>query len=153
MEKLSLTGKSKHNTDESMRGLSAVLVNGNDIFIDNGAIHAKSRLERGLTYVKRREEIENAREVIGFWITLHRFDQGQGYYGAMPFRLYIDEAAQKVYKSLAEQVNGMDKAVHGQVQVEDVPQEVRTRVGEFLKTVRSDLWEQAQDTFRTAFSE
>ncbi len=50
MEKLSLTGKSVHSTDDTLKGLSAVFVDGDRIFIDNGAIHAKSELERSVTF-------------------------------------------------------------------------------------------------------
>lgn len=152
MEKLQLTGKSKHSVDDSMKGLSAVLVDGDEVFIDNGAIHAKSRLEKGITFVKTREEVVNGREVLGFWITLHRFDGKQGFYGAMPFSLVIDSQAQTGYKSLAEQVNGMDKAVKGNISVTEVPTETVTKVGAFLRGLRPDLWEHAAPEFREAFS-
>lgn len=151
MEKLQLTGKSKHNVDDSMKGLSAVLIDGDGIFIDNGAIHAKSRLEKGITFVKTQQEVPNGREVLGFWITLHRFDGKQGFYGAMPFSIWIDADAQLGYKSLAHQVNGMDRAVKGQIDVTGVSDDVMRRVGEFLQKLRPDLWENAAPEFRAAF--
>ncbi|SFU38784.1 YwhD family protein [Alicyclobacillus macrosporangiidus] len=152
MEKLNLTGKSKHSSDDALRGLSAVFVDGERVFIDNGAIHAKSNLERGLTFVKNREEVPNPRDVWVFWITLRRGPDGQGYHGAMPFRLWVDEAAGVGFKSLAEQVNKMEKAVKGQVDLTGVPDEVVARVGGFLKQLRPDLWDHAGEAFRTAFA-
>jgi len=152
MEKLQLTGKSKHGVDDSMKGLSAVLVDGDEVFIDNGAIHAKSRIERGITFVKKREEVQNPREVLGFWITLHRFEGQQGFYGAQPFRLYLDAEAGLGFKSLSEQVNGMDKAVKGEVNVTDIALETVRQVSLFLQQLRPDLWERAGDNFRNAFA-
>ncbi|MBX5436015.1 MAG: YwhD family protein [Alicyclobacillaceae bacterium] len=152
MEKLNLTGQSKHATDDAMRGLSAVLVDGDEVFVDNGAIHGKSRLERGIRFVQSREEVPHPRPVRGFWITLRRGQGGaQGYHGAAAFTLYIDSAAQVGYKSLSEQVNGMDKAVKGKVDVAGVPADVRRRVGLFLQQIRPELWDNASDEFRSAF--
>ncbi|MCL6548427.1 MAG: YwhD family protein [Alicyclobacillus sp.] len=152
MEKLSLTGQSKHSTDDAMRGLSAVLVDGEEVFVDNGAVHGKSRLERGVTFVKTLSDVPNPRTVHGFWVTLRRTGGAQGYHGAAAFTLYIDSAAQLGYKSLSEQVNGMDKAVKGKVDVEKVPDEIRHRVAAFLQQVRPELWENASPAFREAFA-
>ncbi|GGI97612.1 hypothetical protein GCM10010885_04120 [Alicyclobacillus cellulosilyticus] len=152
MEKLGLTGASKHTGDDALRGLSAVLVDGDEVFVDNGAIHAKSRVERGIAFVDDRALVPQPRHIIGFWITLHRFEGGtQGFYGAMPFHLWIDSEAKKGYKSLAEQVKGMEKAIRGTVDVSSVPADVRHRVAAFLQQIRPDLWEHAAPGFREAF--
>lgn len=153
MEKLSLTGKAKHSTDDAMKGLSALFVDGDKVFVDNGAIHAKSELERGLTFVKSIEELHDPRLVWVFWITLHRFEGNvQGYYGAMPFELWIDEAGTHAYKSLADQVNKMEKAVKGTVDLAAIQPDVRNKAHTFLSSIRSDLWEHASPAFREAFT-
>jgi YwhD family len=153
MEKLSLTGKSVHSTDDALKGLSAVFVDGDRVFIDNGAIHAKSQLERSVTFVKSKDELESPRSVYVFWITLKRLEGKMGFHGAMPFVLWIDEQAKLGYKSLAEQVNKMDKAVRGQIDVNGIPDDVRRKVREFLVQLRPDLWENAAPAFRAAFED
>ncbi|MCL6446507.1 MAG: YwhD family protein [Alicyclobacillus sp.] len=153
MEKLSLTGSSKHGTDDALRGLSAVLVDGSNVFVDNGAIHGKSCVERDIRFVKTVDEVPNPRTIWAFWITLHRFEAGQGYYGAMPFRLLVDSDAKLGYKSLAEEVNGMEKAVKGQVETTGVPSAVVAQVGQFLRTIRPELWTNAAEAFRNAFGQ
>lgn len=156
MQKLNLTSQSKHGSgvDDSMRGLSAVFVDDERVFIDNGAIHAKSELERGVQFVKSLDEVPNPRLVWGFWVTLHRFDGGvQGYYGLTAFALHLDAAAKVAYKSLAEQVNHMEKAVKGQVAVSHISPEIMTRLGAFLQAVRPELWTNAATDFRAAFPE
>ncbi|MCY0887602.1 MAG: YwhD family protein [Alicyclobacillaceae bacterium] len=152
MQKLSLTGQSKHSTDEQLRGLSVLFVDGDDVFIDNGAIHGKSRLETGIKFVKDKSDVPNGRTILGLWLTLHRFPEGQGLYGAMPFELVIDDKAGLGYKNLAVQVNGMDKAVRGQVEVSALSPEQKQKILDYLRGVRSDLWDNAAPDFRTAFA-
>lgn len=152
MQKLSLTGSAKHQTDDQMKGLSAVFLDGDEIFVDNGAIHAKSRLEFGVKFVASREEVPDARHIQGIWITLKRQTNGLGYTGAMPFELWIDDATKMGYKKLMEQVNQMDKAVRGQVDLTGLPKETIHKFGEHLQKIRPDLWENAADAFIQAFS-
>lgn len=151
LEKLSLTGQSKHAVDDQMKGLSALFVDGEAIFIDNGAIHAKSRLERNIQFVKRADEVPNGRLIYGMWLTLHRFKSGQGYYGAAVFTLTIDDTLQIGYKDLSNHVNQMDHAVRGRIMLDPLPHELRDKIGGFLKAARLDLWQNAQPAFLTAF--
>jgi hypothetical protein len=153
LEKLSLTGKAGHGAgDETLRGLSAVLIDGDDVFIDNGAIHAKSRVEREIRFLKSLDEVPNPRLVWGFWVTLKRREGGvQGFHGIMPFQLHIDQDAKLGYKNLAQHVNHMEKAVKGHADLTGVPDAVRDKLQRFLQSVRPDLWENAAETFLQAF--
>lgn len=151
MQNLKLTGTSKHQTDDQLKGLSAVLVDGTSVFVDNGAIHAKSRVEVGIKFVQSLEEVQNPRHIHGFWVTLKRQAEGLGFHGLMPFDLWIDANAKLGYKKLSDHVNRMDKAVRGQVDVADVPEEIVAKVGMHLKQMRSDLWDHASDAFKAAF--
>lgn len=152
MQKLNLTGTSKHQTDDQMKGLSAIFMDGDNVFVDNGAIHAKSRIEAGIKFVANRDELPNPRHIYGLWITLKRQENGLGYTGAMPFDLWIDDEAKLGYKKLSEHVNQMDKAVRGQVDVSPLPAEVVAKFGEHLRKIREDLWNNAAESFRSAFS-
>ncbi|GMA62237.1 YwhD family protein [Alicyclobacillus fastidiosus] len=152
MQKLNLTGTSKHQTDDQMKGLSAIFVDGDEVFVDNGAIHAKSRLEVGVKFVPSLDEVPNPRRVEGVWVTLKRQESGLGYTGAMPFELWIDSANKLGYKKLSDHVNQMDKAVRGQVDLSRMSSEAIQKVGQYVQTIRPDLWENATDAFRSAFS-
>lgn len=136
-----------------MKGLSAVFMDGAEVFVDNGAMHAKSRLEIGVKFLTNRDEIPNARHIQGLWISLKRHEGGLGYAGAMPFELWIDDEAKAGFKSLTQHVNQMDKAVRGQVDVSSLDTTVITTFSKFLKDTRPDLWEHASAAFRTAFDD
>ncbi|MFX4301856.1 YwhD family protein [Alicyclobacillus tolerans] len=152
VQKLSLTGSTKHAADDQLRGLSVLFLDGDEVFIDNGAIHGKSRLETGVKFVQNRAEVPNGRTVLGLWITLHRFPEGQGFYGVQPFELFLDKEAQVGYKNLVEQVKGMEKAVRGEVNLAGVPQAARQKIVEYLQKVRPDLWQHAQPAFLEAMT-
>jgi hypothetical protein len=158
VEQLRLTSRPTHSTDNQLRGMSAVIIDGDSVFVDNGAIHAKSGIERGIRFVQRPEEVPEPRRAWICWVTLHRFDaddgQGkvQGYYGLQVFPVDIDAKAKIGYKSLAESVNKMGYAVKGKVDISPLPSAERRRLGEFLRGLRPDLWEHANPAFRAAFS-
>jgi hypothetical protein len=101
-----------------------------------------------MTWVKTPEEVPNARRVKGLWITLKRQTGGLGYAGAMPFDLWIDPERKMGYKKLTEQVNHMDKAVRGHVDLSSFTREELDKIGEHLKTIRPDLWENASEAFK-----
>ncbi|QQE80373.1 YwhD family protein [Alicyclobacillus sp. SO9] len=144
MKELKLTGKKTHSTDDQMRGLSAVLVDGTDVFVDNGAIHAKSRLEKGIKFVKEKAELKNPREIWVFWLTIGRVEGSEkGYKAVQGYPMYIDEEASLGYKSMADSVNSMDRVVRGSVDVSNVPREILARLKNFLKS-RETLWEHAK---------
>ncbi len=158
MELLRLTSRPKPSADNQMRGMSAVIVDGDRVFVDNGAIHAKSGIERGIRFVNNRDEVPNPRRAWICWVTLHRFDapdgQGkvQGYYGLQAFPIDIDGEAKVGYKSLAESVNKMDYAVKGRVDIRNMPEKDRIRLRDFLKGLRPDLWQAASPEFLSAFA-
>lgn len=151
MESLRLTSKKSHSTDDQMRGLSAVLVDGEAVFIDNGAIHAKSRVEKGITFVKDKTLVEHPRDVWCFWVTLKRREGGvQGYHAIQGFAMEIDAAKSNGFKNLSDSVNKMDHVVKGLSSLTDVPEAVKVKLHQFLKS-RTELWEHASDNFREVF--
>ncbi|MCL6637902.1 MAG: YwhD family protein, partial [Alicyclobacillus sp.] len=100
-------------------------------------------------FTRSLEELHPTREVWVIWLTLRRGEDGQqGFAGAQPFRIWVDAQQRLGYKSLSEQVNRMDRAVKGQVDLTAVPAPVRQRAAAYLRQVRPDLWERASAAFR-----
>ncbi len=156
MQEIGINGSSSHaRGDGTLRGLSAVFIDERRVFIDNGAVHGKSQLERSLQFVKNQGELKQPRRVWVVWVTIKRFAQtGQGFHGAMPFSLWIDESGKMGYKSLAEQVNQMDRAIQGRVNLEGMSPEERNELKEYLKSDNNKhLWENATREFREAFGD
>lgn len=152
MENLRLTSKKTHTTDDQMRGLSAVLVDGERVFIDNGAIHAKSQVEKGVAFGRTEADVPNGRQVWCFWVTLKRREGGQqGYHAVQGFPMLIDAEAKAGYKNLADSVNKMDRVVKGLSSLEQVPADVQEKLRHFLQQ-RTELWERASESFLEVFN-
>jgi hypothetical protein len=140
---LSLTGRSAHGTPDELASLSAVLIHGDDIFVDQGAIHGKSRLERGIDFrtAKSAEEVPNGEKVAIVWVTLRAYEGGKGYNGIASAEIVVNLEQKVGYKPMASLVNQMDRAMKGRVDVSNLSAEQRAKLAGFLQTLRADLWE------------
>jgi hypothetical protein len=153
---LGLTGQTGHGRPDEFASLSAVIIDGDSIFIDNGAIHGKSRVERGIQFgAKSPEQVPDGRRIIVVWVTLKRGESGIGYGGicaSVPFSINAD--AQLGYKSLPDQVNKMGDAMQGKIQLDVLTPEEKTTLAAFLQEFRSgELWNNSRSEVLAAFGE
>jgi len=149
---LNLTGTSGHGTPEEFANLSVVMITDEDIFIDNGAIHGKSRIERGVdfrTYTAP-EQVPNAKRIASVWVTLKRGEGGMGYSGVCAAEIFVNGEERVGYKSMALLVNTMDRAVKGRIDLALLTDEQRARLAAFMQELRPDLWENASDEVKSA---
>lgn len=140
---LGLTGQTGHGTPDELASLSAVIIDGDSIFVDNGAIHGKSRVERGIQFgAKSPDQVPDGRRVVVVWVTLKRGESGIGYGGlcaSVPFS--INAEAQLGYKSLPDQVNKMGDAMQGKILLDVLTPEEKARFAAFLQEFRNgELW-------------
>ncbi|TCP55419.1 YwhD-like protein [Tumebacillus sp. BK434] len=140
---LNLTGRDKHSTPDELQNLSAVMIHGDEIFVDQGAIHGKSRLERGIDFRAARsaEDVPNGEKVAVVWVTLKTYEKGRGFSGIASAELVIDFAHGIGYKAMGPLVNQMDRAVKGRVDVSNLTAEQKAKLAAFLQQLRADLWE------------
>jgi hypothetical protein len=154
MEQLGITGRSRHDTPDELATLSAVIIADGEVMIDNGAIHGKSRVERGISFsAKTPEEVEGGQRVPVIWVTLRRGEGGFGYSGICGSVLVINRETRFGYKSLPDQVNKMDAALKGKVQVEMLTQEEKGLLSAFLREFRGgDLWNHTDEEVKSALA-
>lgn len=153
MEKLSVTGVNKHATPDDFATLSAVILTPDEVFIDNGAIHGKSRVERGIQFVaKTPEEVVGGVPVYIVWVTLRREAGESGYNGLTVSKLMIHKEANAGYKSVPDLVNKMDAAIKGKLDITLLTPRDQERLGLFLKQFREgQLWEHAKEEVHQLF--
>jgi hypothetical protein len=146
MEQLNLTGRTKHDTPDELQSLSVIQIDGDEIFIDNGAIHGKSRLERGVDFrsYSKPEDVPNARCIPEVWVTLRRTENGMSYFGICGSEIWVNDQ-QQGYKSMAQLVNQMDGAMKGKVDVKNLSAEQKEKLVNFLQQFRGDLWVNTAD--------
>ena len=145
MQKLQLTGANRHRKPDALSTLSAVVVDGDDVRIDNGAIHGKAYVEKGIRFLTDPDDVPNPRRVAVVWATLHKTVLGTGINGLGASVFHVDPEAGVGYKNLADQVNKMDAAVKGRVMLAELTQKEHRLLGAFLMAQRAELWENARE--------
>ena len=143
MEKLSLTGTGKHDTPDELSTLSAIVIDGETIAVDNAAIHGKGKFERKITFQRKVEDVPNGRRIELIWVTLRKRDGALGYSGVGGSSVLIDDEQGVGYKNLADQVNKMDGAMKGRIMLDDMPEQERDRLLVYMRDLRPELWEHA----------
>ncbi len=152
MEQLSLTGANRHNASDGLQNLSALIMEDGDLTLDNGAIHGKSRVEKNIRFVSDRDEVPNPKRCVVIWLTLRRAVAGQGIHGLAASEFYIDSAAGVGFKSLADQVNKMDSAVKGKIDLSALSKEDHHLLKRFIRNLRPELWENATEAVWQEFA-
>ncbi|MDN4524739.1 YwhD family protein [Fictibacillus fluitans] len=104
-----------------------------DAYVDMGAMHARSDIEKRIKFTPDRSNTPNPRPYWLVWVTINRNEEGPYYYGVTACEMQIDVEARRGYKSLPEHVNRMDKSLKGHIIVDDMDDTSKRLLGEFLK--------------------
>ncbi|MDI3328184.1 MAG: YwhD family protein [Alicyclobacillaceae bacterium] len=154
MEELSLTGRSRHDTPEGLEGLTAVVIDGDAIWVDRAALHAKSRVERGIQFSDDEARRGRGRRVAVVWVSMGRSTEGRPCLkGLAACDMWIDDESKTGYKRLAEHVNQMDRAVKGRIELGALSREQKQRLARFFAEEHGEVWEATDREIRDRISE
>ncbi|MGC4379148.1 YwhD family protein [Fictibacillus sp. Mic-4] len=117
----------------------------NTAYVDMGAMHARSDVEKRIKFTPNREDTPNPRLYWLVWVTINRNAEGPYYYGVTACEMQIDKEARRGYKSLPEHVNRMDKSIKGHVIVDDMDEKSRKLLGNFLKSHSEEMFNRSSD--------
>ncbi|NSL52985.1 YwhD family protein [Calidifontibacillus erzurumensis] len=134
----------------SLNNVSPVIIDTEkqEVFIDMGALHARSEIEKGNKIVKDRSEVPNGKTYWVVWVTVNRNEKGPYYHGLGACELFIDHEAKRLYKSMPEHVNNMDRSLKGRIVVNHMDDKSRKSLGEFLKNFNADMWANSSEELR-----
>ncbi|WP_062351429.1 YwhD family protein [Bacillus kwashiorkori] len=119
-----------------------------EAFIDMGAMHARSKVERGIKFLKNREEVPNGKPYWLIWITIERKEAGPYYHGVTACELTVDRSIRRGYKSLPDHVNKMDKSLKGHIMVDHMDDSSKKVLVEFLKNHDLDFWNRSSEKLK-----
>lgn len=116
-----------------------------EAWIEEGAMHARSKVERGVKYLKERHELpeEGTKGYWIVWVTIDRNEEGPYYYGVTACELFINKPARRGYKSMPEHVNRMDRSMKGQIIVDHMDERSKHALSDFLKNHDEGMWERS----------
>ena len=109
--------------------------------IDVGAMHARSVVEKGIKFLKTKEEVPNGKPYWLVWVTIDRDERGPYYAGVTACEMTVDRSIRRGYKSLPEHVNRMDKSIKRYIIVDHMDEKSKVILREFLKNHNAQLWE------------
>jgi hypothetical protein len=109
--------------------------------IDVGAMHARSVVEKGIKFLKTKEEVPNGKPYWLVWVTIDRDETGPYYAGVTACEMTVDRSIRRGYKSLPEHVNRMDKSIKRHIIVDHMDEKSKIVLRDFLINHNTQLWE------------
>ncbi|MFD1708699.1 YwhD family protein [Siminovitchia sediminis] len=139
----------------SLENITPVLLDAEagEAWIEEQAMHARSKTERGVKYVKDRNEFpeDGAKKYWVIWVAVDIKEEGPYYAGIGACELLINRPARRGFKSMPEHVNHMDKAMKGMVIVDHMDAKSRKVLADFLKDHDKGMWERSSAELKESF--
>ncbi|AUO11882.1 YwhD family protein [Priestia megaterium] len=136
----------------SLENISPVFVCPSDeeVFVDIGAMHARSVVEKGIKFLSNKDEVPNGKLYWLVWVTIDRKQEGPYYAGMTACEMTVDREIRRGYKSLPEHVNKMDKSLKRRIMVEEMDNKSKDLLREFLKSHNEEVWTLSNDDLKEA---
>lgn len=147
--------KSKHKGfgagSIDLNSMSPVIIDEDEAYIDIGAMHAKSKVEKGIKFSTNREDVPAGRQVWIVWVAVDRHpEKGQFYGGMTACEMWIDTEARRGWKILADHVNKMDYALKRKVQLEGLSEAQKALLKKLLIDTNPEWWDRSSDELKSA---
>ncbi|GAB6933965.1 YwhD family protein [Calditerricola satsumensis] len=135
-----------------LSAVAPVIIDGEDAYIDLGALHAKSAVERGIKWTTNRDEVPNGKPYWVVWVTVGENEKGPYYKGVAASYMEIDREARRGYKILAEHVNRMDASMKGRILVDEMDDRSKAVLRAFLMRHNPQMWANSPDELKAALA-
>lgn len=120
-----------------------------EAFIDIGAMHARSAVEKGIKFLPNKDEVPNGKPFWLVWVTVDRGENGPYYAGVTACEMTVDREARRGYKSLPEHVNRMDKSIKRHIIVDHMDAKSKGILREFLQKHDEGMWERSEEKLKS----
>lgn len=119
-----------------------------EAFIDIGAMHARSAVEKGIKFLPNKDEVPNGKPYWLVWVTVDRGEGGAYYAGVTACEMTVDREARRGYKSLPEHVNRMDKSIKRHIIVDHMDAKSKGILQGFLQKHDEGMWERSAEQLK-----
>lgn len=111
-----------------------------DVYIDMGALHARSRVEHRIRFLPNKEDVPNGKFYWLVWVTILYKDSEPYYGGVTSCEMTVDREIRRGYKNFPYHVNMMDKSHKGHIVVDHMDDKSKQLLADFLKNHNEDMW-------------
>ncbi|GGE82320.1 YwhD family protein [Priestia taiwanensis] len=134
----------------SLENMSPVIVDvtEEEAFVDLGAMHARSVVEKGIKFLMNKEEVPNGKPYWLVWVTIERTEEGPYYAGVTACEMTVDREIRRGYKSLPEHVNKMDKSLKRHIMVDFMDEKSKKVLAQFLVNHDAGMWERSKEELK-----
>ena len=149
-----VNAKSKHKGfgagSIDLNTVSPVILDGGEAVIDIGAMHAKSKAEKGIRFSMNKEDVPNGRQVWLVWVAVDRTPEGQHYGGLTACEMWIDSEARRGWKILADHVNKLDAALKRKIAVDGLGEAEKAALKQLLISHNGEWWASSPEAVKAA---
>jgi hypothetical protein len=136
-----------------LNNMTSVIIDGSEAYMDMGAMHAKSKVEKGIKFTVNKEDTPNGRKCWIVWVAVDRNEEGNKYYAGMTAcEMLIDTEARRGWKILADHVNKMDYALKRRFILDGLSDTERAALRGCLIENGADIWEHSSDSLKQALA-
>jgi hypothetical protein len=127
-----------------LSNVSSIIIDGDEAYIDIGAMHAKSKVERGIRFTPNKEEVPGGRTVWIVWVAVDRSRESGAYYaGLTACEMKIDTEKRIGWKILADHVNKMDHAMKRRFVLDGLNEREAQALKRVLVEHNPGMWERS----------
>jgi hypothetical protein len=135
-----------------LNNVSSIIIDGDKAYLDMGAMHARSEVEKRIRFSADKNEVPNGRRCWVVWVAVDRGREGAYYAGLAACEMLIDTEARRGWKILADHVNRMDAAMKRKVLVEGLNETEKYALRSCLVGHNAEWWERSPDELKRALS-
>lgn len=133
----------------SLENVTPVIIDpeNQDVFIDMGALHGRSRVEQKVSFKAKKDELVQPQKYWIVWIALDRGEEGAFYSGAGACEIIVSKVTKEGskkrlgHKSMPEHVNSLDKAIKRKFSLDKLDDISKLLLKNFLVDFNNEYWE------------
>lgn len=129
--------------------VSCIIIDQGEAYIDVGAMHAKSKVERGIKFSSDKSNVPNGRPAWIVWVAVDRNEEGSSYYaGATSCEMLIDSEARRGWKQLPDHVNRLDAAIKRKFMLDNIGPEEKAALRKLLVEHNAEWWDRSPQVLK-----
>jgi hypothetical protein len=118
----------------------AVVFDGDEPRVDNGALHGRACLERGIAFSEDPAAAGRGARVALAWVATRGPEHPQEFTGAVAGEMWVDAGTATGFKRLADHTNGICAAARGKMDLGLLTTAQRKRLTALLSALAPEAW-------------
>lgn len=133
-----------------LSNVSSIIIDGEEAYLDMGALHAKSKVEKRIKFSPNKEDVPNGRTCWIVWVAVDRTPEGAYYAGLTACEMLIDEEARRGWKILPDHVNRMDAAMKRKIMLDGLNDKEKAALRRLLMEHNQEWWDRSDNSLKEA---